>query len=456
MTPNVKKFGAVLALALAVAGCSGEAPEREAAGETGPSTTLAAPTTTAVATTASPSTGAPTTTGGITDAAPVSLAFSSIDDLGRLFEIDGSVAPFESPGSDVRGGLIDDATLVQATKLRARDGVIWVQVNNTNSDRSVIGWVTSDELRPTSRSVEWSTPDAFTQFRMASRILENDLLVVRQSPSDTAPSVVDLKETEVAMHGGNTILIESGELWLDVIDSRSYQQLGWVHADSFPVLSGIEAKAADGTDVDLRPDPDVDYGADISSGVISATGCNAVQVTFESRGTARGSAVVFGRSVPVGSPLDRSNTTFRWTASGGSTVYLDPGQTATFTLPTTSSQTWYFTTLGEDGQAAHEMIEGVAVLNASGRAKATDLQQFALSGGSCVPNQARAPAFDDYWYDLPADERAAAIAQYEQELAEFEATNGPFVEDTTVQGTSEEPAEDEAPSGAEESVDPDA
>lgn len=449
MTSNVKKFGAMLALALAAAACSGDAAEPGAAGETTTSTTAPTITTVAPSSKATPSsTDAPTTTAGISDTAPVSLAFSSSDDLGRLFEIDGSVSPLESPSSDVRGALIADATLVQATNLRASGDVVWARINSTDSDRSVLGWVPSDSLRPTTRSVEWSDPDAFTQFRKVGRAVEDDVLVVRTSPSVGAPSVANLVETEVAMHGGNTVLTASGERWVDVIDSSTYEQLGWVEAAWFPVLGSIEAKAPDGTDVDRRADREVSYGADISAGVVSATGCNAAQVTFESRGTTRGSAIVFGKSVPIGSPLDRSNTTFRWTAAGGSTVYLDPGQSVTFTFPTTSPWTWYFATLGEDGQAAHTTLGGTAVLNEAGRATATNTQQVALPEGSCAPNEEAAPVFDDYWYDLPPDERDAAIAQYEQELADYEANDGKSVEDTSVEGAAEEPAE--------EPVDPDA
>lgn len=413
-----------LVVVVAVAGaCSGggeqPAPD-QAAGET--TTTIEVTTTTAAP--ADTATVAPPTTSSPSDEAPRTLAFSSSSDLGRLFEISGFVAPATSAGAETVGDPLSDGTLVQATSLRSSDGVVWVRINSTTDiGGGILGWVPSDDLRPTTQSVERFDADAATQFRQVSRVVIDDELSI-SATAGGGSTVGTLAETEIAMHGGTSVLTADGEVWLDVIDSTTQQRRGWVAGSSFGVLTSIEAKSPDGTDVDRRADSTLSYGGGLSTGTVSATGCNAQQLTFDATSSNLGTTVLFGTAPPVGSPLDSANTRFRWSSSGGSTVYLTPGQSVTFSFPSQSTKTWYFTTLDDDRQARFATSGGSALLDASGRATATDVQSFQVDAGACAQVDPVEPEIDPYVYDLPADERDAAIAEFEQELAEFRAANG--------------------------------
>lgn len=429
----------VLALASA---CSGEtvqpAPD-QAAGTT--TTTFAESTST---TTESRELDTPSTQRPI-ETAPETLAFSSASDIGRLFEVDGTVQPAASAGSDELGPSLFDGTLVQASNLRSSEGGIWVRVNSTEDSTEVLGWVLADALRPTDRSVERFDADQATEFRKVSRVVPDDLLEILSTPGD-GTSVGALIETEVAMHGGNSVLLDSGDVWVDVVNPSTQQRLGWVDETFFRTLGSIEAKDGDGVDVDRRADRETTYGGGISSGTVSAVGCNAQQLTFTALSSTLGSTVVFGNVPPVGAPLDSSNTRFRWSSSGGSTVYLAPGQTVTFSFPSLGTKNWYFTTLDGDGQAAHAKSGGAAVLDASGRATASNVQEFRVPAGSCAPSELLEPQLDPYIYDLPADERDEAIAAFEAELAAFQAAGGVVSEDAIpldggLAGESEDDAE---------------
>lgn len=424
-----RRLAALAVVAATASACSGDPaePTPELGAEATTTTTLVDDSTT---TTAIEGTDRPTTetTDAPSDVAPETLAFSSSSDLGRLFEVSGSVQPADAAGSDELGETIFDGTLVQATNLRSRSGVIWVRINSTEDANDVLGWVTADDLRPTTQTVERFDENRTTEFRQVSRVVEDDLLEVLTAPGDGS-TVATLIETEVAMHGGNSVLLPSGETWVDVVDSSTLQRRGWVPAASFRTLGSIEAKAPDGVDVARRADRDESYGGGIGTGVVSAVGCNAQQITFTGSSSTLGSAVVFGNVPPVGTPLDSSNTRFRWSSSGGSTVYLEPGQTVTFTFPSQGTKNWYFTTLGTDGEAAHVKVGGVAQLDASGRATATEVQEFRVPAGSCAPSELLEPQLDPYIYDLPEDEREEALAAFEEELAAFEAAGGTVTEE---------------------------
>lgn len=418
-----RRLGPLVAVVAMASACGGggdtPAPE-QAVSET--TTTIEAPTTSAADVQASP-TIAPTTTADIADEAPETLAFSSSSDLGRLFEIEGLVAPATSAGSETLGDALSDGTLVQATSLRSSDGRVWVRINTTDETGSVLGWVPADDLRPTSQSIERFDADAVTEFRKVSSVVIDDELPIFAAAGGGS-AVGFLAETEVAMHGGSSVLTADGVLWLDVIDSTTLQRRGYVEGASFGVLGSIEAKAPDGTDVDRRADSTITYGASLSAGAVSAVGCNAEQITFEATSSTMGAAVLFGNVPPVGAPLDSSNTRFRWSSSGGSTVYLAPGQTVTFSFPSASTKTWYFTTLDDEAQANYVTSGGSARLDASGRATATDVQSFQVDAGACGQPDPVEPVIDPYVYDLPPGERDAEIAKFEQELAEFRAANG--------------------------------
>lgn len=436
---------APLAVVVAVSGaCAGDGGE-PGAEQAAPVTTVAQDTSSSTtAPPEQPTTSTPTSLSNSKDDAPETLAFSSSSDLGRLFEVDGSVAPATSAGSDEVGQPLDDGTLVQATNLRARDGEIWVRINSTDLDSTVFGWVAADSLRPTTQSVERFNPNNVTEFRQVSRAVVGDLLDVYSSPGGTGSKIDSMIETEIAMHGGNDVLSASGDRWVDIIEPDTQQRIGWVLASSFTSLTTIEAKSSDGSDVDRRADPSISYGGGISTGTVVAIGCNAQQIQFTPTSPSLGSAIVFGNAVPTGTPLRGSDTVFRWSASGGSTVYVDPGETVTFSFPSQGSKTWYFTTLGVDGQASYATSGGTADLNPSGKAVANNVQDFPVSPGSCAAPELTEPTLNPYFDDLPEEEREVALAAYEEELAEFQANGGVVTNEDAGANTADESDESEA------------
>lgn len=427
-----------LALVTIIAGaCSGEEPAPQASA---PTTTVETPqmieTTEPVVTTTP--TAAPSRE--TVDPTPQSLAFASTSDLGRLFEIEGSVTPAEVAGGDAVEATLLDGFLVQATNLRSRDGGIWVRVNDPET-KEVFGWVPSETLRPTTQSLALFDANRTTEFRLVSRALPDDVLEIFPAAGGDGASVGTLAPTAVAMHGGNTVLTADGEEWVDVVDSASGSRRGWVLGEFFSPLTSVQAKAPDSTDVNRRTDSSISYGGGISNGVVSALGCNAQQITFAAESQSLGSSIVFGNVPPVGTALDSTNTTFRWASSGGSTIHIGPGETVTFSFPSIGTKNWYFTTLGEDGQPEYAKVGGQADLDASGRALATDYQTFQVPAGTCAAPEDPEPKLDPYVLELPEDERDEAIAQFEAELAAWQAANG-IASETVVEGVAEEAQDD--------------
>jgi hypothetical protein len=361
---------------------------------------------------------------------PSSLAFASTDDIGRIFEVNATgftVSAYETTSVAGDSISLEDGELVQATSAREVDGVLWVSVASVTGDRTSLGWLTADDLRPTAQSIRDDDPTVVGQFRRVAATLPDDQLGVYSSPGALGPVLGTLSESEIAMHGGGSALAPSGVRWLDVIDLNTRVRIGWVEARPFSTLRSIEATVGGGVDVDRRADRDITYGQDLPTGSVSAVGCNATQISFAT-GSAAGNAIVFGTTVPTGRLLRGTDSVYQWSASNGSTVFVDPGDTVTFTLPSESGQTWFFAALDESLEAASEMTgAGEPVVDPNGRVVSTESQTFVVPAGSCVyvaPDEEN-PSIDPYLLDLPPDERDAALAALEEaeNQAALEAEN---------------------------------
>ena len=327
-----------LATALVLAACSGDGEVDDgaqpdavtrsvAAAESGTTTTTVAPAET-------------TTTAAL---APSTLAFSSSDDVGRLFAVSGDVTAVTTAGGDTASSEVSAGTIVQTSSLRSRDDVLWVRIERTDADGGTIGWVPGTSLSPTSEAVLTENPAEARQFRRAASSVPNDFLGVFSSPGIGSP-IVSIAEGSVAMHGGVTALAPSGEEWLDVIDSTSGERIGWVEARFFrPVTSGVLQDAA-GNTLERDPIDGLAYGQALSGG-ISATGCNAIQVRFTNASSSDGLGVVFGTESPIGREL--SSGDFQWL---GTSTFSDAGADIIITIPTSSPQAWFFAPLDADGQ----------------------------------------------------------------------------------------------------------
>lgn len=367
-----------------------------------------------ITTTAAPieTTAAPTTTTAGAQA-PETLAFASTRDLGRLFEIDGQQNLYLTPAGDIDGSAAD-GTLVQATSARSNDGSLWVRVRATEGEFATLGWVAADTLRPTTRSVEISNNERSGEFRGAARALPNDQLEIVTEPSGS--NVVGVfTEREIGLHGGTLTLGADGSTWVDVIDINTRARTGWVPSSYFVPVSSIQAQNDDGVDVRRRVNNEMTYGAPLSAGSTNV-GCNAVQIRFASSSSTVGTAIVFGEEAPVGR---ESGSKVVWSATRGSTVYIEPGESVTFTFPTEFARTWHFAALDADFQAE----TANASFATQDELVASNVQAFPIERGSCIVEQAvveengDVDGIDPYLYSLPSDERDEALETLQEEEA---------------------------------------
>lgn len=390
---------------------------------------------------------APTTT-TTTVLAPSTLAFTSSADVGRLFAVRDDVVASTSPGGDPDAATVSAGTIVQVSSLRSSDDTLWVRIESTVAGESTLGWVASDALTPTTESVFTEDAQSAREFRQVSAAVENDQLGLFADPG-TGTAIAFLAENEIAMHGGVSALTPSGDVWLDVIDPETSVRIGWVPARSFNGLSGGAIQDDDHNGASRSPEDGVNYGQALA-GAVSATGCNAVQVTFTNTSASAGVGMVFGTSAPVGREL--SSGGHRWS---GTTVFGPAGSDITITVPSTSTTSWFFAPLDDDGQASFSSV------NEDGLAVADDVSEISVAVGSCapIPPDPTAPRLDEYVLDLPEEDRDAAIAQFEADLAEFEGRNAPLIPDLEdgEAGDAGAEAEDGAagdPAGETDAVDP--
>ena len=424
-----------LTAALVATACSGDAdPQATPNTQAVPRVVQDVATTT---TTVAPST---TTT---TVLAPSTLAFGSSDDIGRLFALNRDITASTLAGGDPDASFVAAGTLIQSSSLRSSDDVLFVRIESTAPDGSTLGWVPADALSPTTESVFTEDPTSAREFRQVARAVENDQLGLLPNPG-AGSALGFLAEGEVAMHGGVSALAPSGTTWVDVIDPASGTRLGWVPARSFPRLNGGVVQDDAGNTVGRSAVDDVSYGQSLV-GAITASGCNAVQVTFTNASSSAGLGIVFGTDSPIGRRIGGDR--LQWS---GTSIYSEAGADVTLTIPTNNAQTWFFAPIDADGQAEF------ASFNEDDRAVANNVQPIEVPASSCVrqnpvvdsPAAAGPPEFDPYNLSLPPAEREAAIAAFEAELAEFEGGAVATEEDDpqAVEGENAEdaPAEDAA------------
>ena len=432
-----------LTVALAATACTGGGDEPQAAApeDTVTTTVPLARTVQEPSPTTEP---APTTTTTTTVLAPSTLAFTSSADVGRLFAISEGVTASTVAGGEPDATAVSAGTIVQASSLRTRDGVLWVRIESTVAGGTTFGWVPSTLLTPTTESVFTEDRNLARQLRQVSRSVPDDALPVLANPGAGAP-IAYLAEAQIAMHGGVSALSPSGDIWLDIIDPIDGTRIGWVAGRSFGAVSGGALQDDSFNDLGRSPVPDVDYGQALSGG-ISASGCNAVQIRFNNASSTEGIGLVFGTSSPLGRELNSGS--FQWS---GTSVFSEAGADVIITVPSTSTETWYFAPLDNDENAAFTSV------NEDGFAVASDVVQINVPSGSCAPEPTpveTAPTLDPYIEDLlTEEEREAALAQFDAAVAEFEGGQAPPVPEEGDAAAEGEPAADgEAPAEGEAPV----
>ncbi len=427
-----------LTMALAATACTGGDAEPQAAGDESATTTTQL---SRSANDASPTTEPAPTTTTTTVLAPSTLAFTSSADVGRLFAISEGTTASTVAGGEPDATALSAGTIVQASSLRNRDDVLWVRIESTVAGGSTHGWVPSTLLTPTTESVFTEDRDRARQLRQVSRSVPDDRLAVLANPG-AGSAIAYLAEAQIAMHGGVSALAPSGDIWLDIIDPLDGTRIGWVEARSFGSISGGALQDDAFNDLGRSPVPEVQYGQALSGG-ISASGCNAVQIRFNNASASAGLGIVFGTDSPVGRELNSGR--YQWS---GTSVFSEAGADVIITVPATSTQTWYFAPLDNDENAAFNSV------NEDGFAVASDVVQINVPGGSCAVAPAAvetAPELDPYIEDLlTEEEREAALARYEADLAEFEGGAAPADDEAEGEAAADgEGAEGEAPAEGE-------
>ncbi len=396
---------ATLTAALVLAACSGDGEPQDAAAAETATRSVASPEVTTTTTTTT--TVAETTTTTTTVLAPSTLAFTSSDDVGRLFVLGQDVVATTTAGGTPDASAISAGTIVQSSNLRNRNDVLWVLVASTELEGPTLGWVRADDLRPTTESVFYQDDETTRELRQVSSAAPNDQLSVFVNPGAGSP-IRTLVAEEFALHGGGTALSPSGDFWRDVIDPETGTRIGWVEARFLTRASG-EIQDENGNSLGRSPIEGVNYGQALA-GDITLNACNAVQITFSNASPSAGIGVVFGTTSPVGRELNSGR--FDWS---GTSAFSESGADVVITIPTSSAQTWFFAPLDSDGNA------NFSARNADGFAVATGVVEIPVPASGCVPapiiNENRDETILAYIDDLPEADRLEALAAFEASRA---------------------------------------
>ena len=431
-----QRIAQVALVAMLASACSGDSADQAA------ETTTSVPAEVVTESTVPPATTAPTTTAApaTTAPAPPSLAFSSAGDVGRLFVVDGLQSTFTSSDGTNLLSVLEDNTLVQATSARSGDGGLWVRVRNGETEEN-LGWLPADGLQPTQQFIIREGAGLSGELRVVRRSAEGSPLLV----SPGGPAVRTLASQSVAMHGGGQAIGADGTNYLDVIDAGTGARIGWIEASSFGLITSPIAQNQNQEPLASRADPTVTYGAQLQTVSVITNGCNASQVQFANPSASLGLAVLLGQSVPVGQTLSSREL---WRSTGGGTLYVAPGDTATITVRTESVAAWYFTRLDGDFRAqAERSLNGSLT---SEPALATNAIQVDLAAGSCaaesVPRVDPTASFDsgdqDIFDSIPADQQAAALERFNR-TGDFFGEEAPAEEEETEDGEDGEGEEGE-------------
>ena len=250
-----RTLSGLVGVALIAAACTGDG-ESTATPDDGVGRSIGGAEQTATTTTTTTAPVETTTT--TTVLAPSTLAFSSSDDVGRLFAVSQDITAATSAGGQPDAAVVTAGTIVQASSFRDNDDAIWVRIESTAPDGPTLGWVPAAALDPTLESVFFQDDTFSRQFRQVSGSVPDDQLGVFASPGAGAP-LFFLQEDAIAMHGGVTALSPSGDFWLDIVDPDSGDRTGWVEARFFSRVGG-EIRDENGNDVDRSPEDGVSYG----------------------------------------------------------------------------------------------------------------------------------------------------------------------------------------------------
>ena len=340
---------------------------------------------------------------------PNSLAFASADDVGRLFSVNLDIITATNAGGEPDGTTVAEGTIIQASSLTTEDDVLWVRIESTAPGGGTIGWLPSNVLSPTTQAIEITDPAFAREFRQVASVVEGDQLPILPNPGSGTPTGF-LAESEIALHGGTSAIDPDGARWLDVLEPESGTRVGWVLARSLGTLGNGVIQNESGTRAASSPLDGVSYGQSVVGG-ISATGCNAVQITLANPSASAGLGVVLGTTSPIGRELGANR--FQWS---GTSVFSEAGSDLTITIPN-GGQTWFFASLNSEGQAEF------STFNEDGRAVASNVQEIAVPGSACVREE---PVNLSNIYDpaTPA-ELAAAAAIDEAAEGEGDPEDGP-------------------------------
>lgn len=432
-----RTFSGLVGVALLATACTGDG-DNQATPDDGVGRTIGGASETASTTTTEAVAAETATT--TTVLAPSTLAFSSSDDIGRLFSVSQDITASRTAGGLPDASAVAAGTIVQASSQRDSDDALWVRVESTELDGPTLGWVPATLLEPTLESVFYQDNERARELRQVSSSAPDDQLVVLPSPGAGA-ALRALPEDSIAMHGGVTGLSPNGDYWLDIIDPASGERTGWVEARYFSRVSGGEIQDSTLDSVSRSPENDVTYGQALN-GAITLAGCNAVQVTFTNPSSSAGIGMTLGTSSPIG--RERNNGSFDWS---GTSAFSEAGEDVIVTIPLDSAKSWFFAPLDADEEASFTSR------NEDGFAIATGVVEIPVPASSCVfvpptvdqsVDEGNAAYIEDLLTEAEREEARASLAtqaEAEEETPE-ESEEDPAAADDSAEETA--PA-DEAP-----------
>ena len=306
-----------------------------------------------------------------------------------MFEIDGSPQLFDAPGGDIVA-ILEDGRIVQAGAARNADGSLFVGIIDPTDPTVALGWVDSNDLRPTTQFITSSDPSRANQLGAAVRTSGQDAIEVTTQPGGSSVAAT-LINRENILFSGNSALASDGQTWFEVLSTNTGTPLGWVPSRNFSAVRSNSALDDGFGTTDRSPSSAVTYSAQLPPIEVGLTACNAVQIELSNPSSAQGMGFVFGSEIPsavVGASQEV------WS---GTQLFVGPGESSTLTLLNDSERTWYFATLDNDRRAAAIRSASGDLLGAAGdRVTASNVQEVAVPAGTCAFVPAIAEDIDEY------------------------------------------------------------
>ncbi|MGI9606854.1 MAG: hypothetical protein ACR2P0_12015 [Acidimicrobiales bacterium] len=319
-----------------------------------------------------------------TGLAPEALAFTSTDDVGRIYEtrtVTGVLALSTQPGSSFSGNTVDDATVVRVITVDDRSGQHWVELALPFGEP--LGWALAADLIETEQVLvdrPWELRRRF--HTIVDTGTPAEILAEADPESDVVgePNVFAL-----LFSPGDRALSPSGDTYVEVADPITTEPIGWILESRLARVTTHVARNADGSTAFSSYPGGFDAGVATAPPVI-VSGCGIFSATIATTGSDTfGSHLIYGTSAPS-AVWDGAAENVRWSLGPDQrSVFIRPADSVTLHLPAASPVTWWFLDLGPENDAPWIIdADGAPVLDASGNLTALSPRSITADPGTCT------------------------------------------------------------------------